>query len=334
MAFSIPSFARQNSFVLLLLGAVAMGAWTPAWGASGGYLHSEWLTKAGVFVIFLLQGVGLSTASLRRGLGEWRVHLFTQSWISLGVPALVALARWLAGDWGGVEFWAGMWFLAVLPTTITSAVALISHAEGNVAAGVFNTVFSNIGAVLIVPLWVLAYEAASGAQMPALWPILKKLLLLLVLPFVLGHLLHRPLLGAQKAIKRVSKPFTQGIIVFMVYTAFANSSANAVWDQVGLAYAVQAGVGAASLLIVVSAGVLVSARMVFASPADRIAAFFCGSQKSLATGIPFAVAIFGAHRGGDAISVLILPLMFYHPMQLLLGAALCRWPHVVWGRRR
>ena len=54
---------------------------------------------------------------------------------------------------------------------------------------------------------------------------------------------------------------------------------------------------------------------------DRIAIQFCGSKKSLATGLPMAAVIFGA----DA-SLYILPLMIFHQIQLMICAVYAaRW---------
>ncbi|MEC7608944.1 MAG: bile acid:sodium symporter, partial [Verrucomicrobiota bacterium] len=53
-----------------------------------------------------------------------------------------------------------------------------------------------------------------------------------------------------------------------------------------------------------------------------ISAFFCSSQKSLATGLPLTTSILALVPGiVDAASVLI-PLMCYHPAQLILAAIL------------
>jgi solute carrier family 10 (sodium/bile acid cotransporter), member 7 len=323
---------RAHAFIVLMIGAVLLGSFTPEWGARGGYLHSEWLTRLGIFIIFLVQGVGLSTEALRYGIRQWRLHLFTQAWIGLGIPLLVLVARLLGGQMGDPSLWAGLWFLAVLPTTVSSAVAFIGQAEGNVAAGVFNTVCSNLLAILLVPAWVLLYESASGASLPPVWPILRQLFLLLLLPFVLGHALHRGWPILPRLLKPVARPLTQGIILFMLYAAFANSAAEAVWERVGVAHTVQAALGAAVLLAASSTAILVTARRAFSSVPDRIAAFFCGSQKSLATGIPFALAIYGGTAAGaDRVGLIILPLLFYHPLQLLLGAVLARAPASFFG---
>src|SRR5207247_11368724 len=56
---------------------------------------------------------------------------------------------------------------------------------------------------------------------------------------------------------------------------------------------------------------------------DRIAAMFCGSKKTLASGVPMAKLIFGAHPG---LGLILLPIMIYHPLQLMVGGVLAqRW---------
>ncbi len=52
---------------------------------------------------------------------------------------------------------------------------------------------------------------------------------------------------------------------------------------------------------------------------DEIAAVFCGSKKTLASGIPLAALIFGNHPG---LGLIVLPIMLYHQLQLFVCAAL------------
>ena len=59
---------------------------------------------------------------------------------------------------------------------------------------------------------------------------------------------------------------------------------------------------------------------------DRIAAIFCGSKKSIAAGIPMAQLIFA---GDPRLGLILLPLMIYHPLQLVICGVLAER----WGRR-
>jgi sodium/bile acid cotransporter 7 len=59
---------------------------------------------------------------------------------------------------------------------------------------------------------------------------------------------------------------------------------------------------------------------------DRIVAIFCGSKKTLASGVPMARLMFG---NDPSVSLILLPLMIYHPLQLVV----CGWFAARWGRR-
>jgi sodium/bile acid cotransporter 7 len=47
---------------------------------------------------------------------------------------------------------------------------------------------------------------------------------------------------------------------------------------------------------------------------------FCGSKKSLSAGISMAGVLFAGH----AVSLIVLPLMLFHQIQLMAGAGLAR----------
>jgi|TARA_B110000037_G_scaffold131640_1_gene149479 sodium/bile acid cotransporter 7 len=320
------NFVRANSFVLSLIAAVIFGWLTSEWGAKGGILHTEVLTKLGVVIIFLAQGFGLSSQSLVKGFSNARLHIFTQGWISLGVPLCVLGALSIVGNLLPADLRTALFFLAVLPTTVSSAVALISQADGDVAGGVFNTVLSNMMGVLIVPAAVVWYTATThSGEMPAVWPIFQKLCLMLLLPLLVGHVARIPFAKWIAPVKTIAKPTTQGIICFIVYAAFAMSFRDKAWETVGITFAFQAFLAASILLIGVSFLVWLSSRWILQKPEERVTAFFCGSQKSLAVGVPYAAAIFIPGVTETDQSAVILPLLFYHPIQLFLGAAILRF---------
>jgi len=62
------------------------------------------------------------------------------------------------------------------------------------------------------------------------------------------------------------------------------------------------------------------ARWMRFSPEDSIVLQFCGSKKSLASGVPMAGVLFPAAQVG----AVILPLMFFHQIQLMVCAYLAR----------
>ncbi len=56
---------------------------------------------------------------------------------------------------------------------------------------------------------------------------------------------------------------------------------------------------------------------------DWIATYFCSVKKTLAMGVPLAILIFGSRAD---LSLILLPIMFYHPFQLFVNGFLAnRW---------
>jgi len=56
---------------------------------------------------------------------------------------------------------------------------------------------------------------------------------------------------------------------------------------------------------------------------DRIAVVFCGSKKTLVSGVPMAQIIF---NGDPRLGLILLPLLVYHPLQLVVSGLLAgRW---------
>ena len=74
-------------------------------------------------------------------------------------------------------------------------------------------------------------------------------------------------------------------------------------------------------LLAVALGVTTwGARALRFSREDEIAIVFCGSKKSLASGVPMAGVLFPA----ASVGVMIVPLMLFHQVQLMVCAVLAR----------
>ena len=75
--------------------AVAVASFVPEVGRSEGLLHLGKVTDAGVFLLFFLHGMGLSTDSLKTGAAKWKLHALVQACTAvnaLQVPFGLALA--------------------------------------------------------------------------------------------------------------------------------------------------------------------------------------------------------------------------------------------------
>ncbi|XP_059031976.1 sodium/bile acid cotransporter 7 isoform X7 [Mustela lutreola] len=55
------------------------------------------------------------------------------------------------------------------------------------------------------------------------------------------------------------------------------------------------------------------------TPADTVAIIFCSTHKSLTLGIPMLKIVFAGH---EHLSLISVPLLIYHPVQILLGSVL------------
>jgi len=312
----------KDWFLIGMVLAVALAGWWPEPGAHGGALHPELLNKLGVALIFVLHGLTLSFQALKAGTLRYKLHLVVQLSTFLLFP-IVGLGLVELGT-GRVApaLVTGVFFLCALPSTVSSSVALTATARGNVPAAVFNATLSSLLGVVLTPLWLGLVLGAQGKGLP-LGKVVLDLCLWLLLPLLVGQLL-RPWFGAfaMRHKARISL-IDRGTILLLVYTSFCDSVVGGVWVGQGMGTLFYAGAVALGLLGLVLACTAQIGRVLGFPIEDRIVAVFCGSKKTLAAGVPMARLIFGADPG---LSLILLPLMIYHPLQLVVGGWLAgRW---------
>jgi solute carrier family 10 (sodium/bile acid cotransporter), member 7 len=305
---------RPDWFLFGMAAAVALAWAFPDPGAKGGSLHPELVNKLGVALIFFLHGLTLSFAALAAGTRKWRVHLVVQLCTFLAFPLLGLLLMGVTAGRVDEDLRTGLFFLCALPSTVSSSVALTAAARGDVPTAVFNATLSSLLGVVLTPLWLQLALGAAGQSLP-LGQVVLDLMLWLVLPLLVGQG-FRPLLGnfatRHKARIGVLDRLT---ILLLVYTSFCDSVKAQVWSS-GLAPLVVSAVTSITLLGLTMTSVwLISGALGF-DRGERITALFCGSKKTLASGVPMARLIFGAAPG---LALILLPIMLYHPIQLVVG---------------
>ncbi|KTC23927.1 MULTISPECIES: bile acid:sodium symporter family protein [Pseudomonas] len=290
-------------------------AWLfPHFGASGGSMHAEYVINIGVFVVFFLHGINLSSEQIRHGLKNWRLHLMVQGFTFVVFPLLWWLGNSVLGSHVPALLMLGFLYLCALPSTISSSVALTGSAGGNVPAAILNASLSSVLGIFLTP-WLVSLVVGNGSDGIDLGATLLDLCAMLLLPLVLGQLL-RPWLGRFFARhKRYTNVMDKVVILLLVYAAFCNSMISGLWQQQGGSVLLTAVLGSALLLALILWLTTRSARLLRFSQADEIAAVFCASKKSLAAGAPMAALIFGAHPG---LGLILLPIMIYHPLQLIV----------------
>jgi sodium/bile acid cotransporter 7 len=112
----------------------------------------------------------------------------------------------------------------------------------------------------------------------------------------------------------------RGVILLIIYNTFCDSTQAGLWHNFSAAELLQALLLVAALLALALSLTTLAARRCGFSTEDEIAAVFCGSKKSLATGVPMARLLFS----GGSLGLIVLPVMFYHPLQLLVCTVLAR----------
>jgi solute carrier family 10 (sodium/bile acid cotransporter), member 7 len=318
---------RIDGFLVGMVAAVALAWWWPEPGARGGVLHAELLNKLGVALIFWLHGLTLPWRALRAGTVRWQLHLLVQASTFIALPLLGWLAIALLGEQLSPSLRTGTFFLCALPSTVSTSVALTALARGNVPAALFNATLSSLIGVFATPLWLgLLHDVARGGAGLPLADVIVDLSLWLLLPLALGQLL-RPVLGrfAEQHKPQIHR-IDRGTILLLIYTSFCDSFAAGVWSGGGLAPLLVAFGLCVVLLATIMLLTNAAARALRLSPEDRIVAIFCGSKKSLASGVPMARLLFGSD---PTASVILLPLMLYHPLQLVV----CGWFATRWASR-
>ena len=316
---------KPDWFLIGMVAATALAWAFPSPGAAGGWMHPELLTKAGVALIFFLHGVALSFHALKAGTLRWPLHLLVQCSTFLLFPLLGLALNFALGDTVAPELKLGLFFLCALPSTVSSSVAMTATAHGNVAGAVFNATLSSLLGVFLTPLWVAFVLKSGGASQP-IGPVILDLIRWLVLPLVVGQLC-RPWLGAwaQRNKPRIGL-VDRATILLLVYTSFCDSFKQQIWSGHGAGQIwLMAGIAGALFALVMVVMARASAVLGF-SREDKIAAMFCGSKKTLASGVPMAKLIFGAHPG---LGLILLPIMIYHPLQLVVCGLLAQR----WGRQ-
>lgn len=320
-----PAASRQRGaidwFLIGLLAAVAVASLAPDIGRSGGWLGLDRLADVGVFAIFFLHGMGLSTESLLQGASRWRLHLLVQLTTFAVFPLWWLLLDALFGSLIAPDLRLGFFYLAALPSTVSSSVAMTALAGGNVAAAVLNASLSTLLGVFLTPLLASWVIAGADGQALAVGETMLKVAQMLLLPFAIGQAL-RPLIGGWfKRIKPLTNAVDRGVIVMLVWTSFSDSVADGLWSRHGAGLLLTTLAGVALFLFPMLAFTRWLARRLGMPLADEIVAVFCGSKKTLASGVPMARLLFGGH---PALGVLVLPILFYHQLQLFVCAVMAR----------
>lgn len=302
---------RVDPLIFLILGACLLAFFIPVAGHAADIVSL--CTSIAIAVLFFLYGARLSTHEALRAITHWRLHLTIASFTYLVFP-LIGLALSPISHILGPALYAGVLYLTLVPSTVQSSIAFTSLSGGNVGGAIISASFSNLLGVVLTPLLVMTLlQTNTGVRIDA--HIFANIAFQLLLPFVLGQLARR-WIGAWAGHK-LTKIVDRGSITLVVYSAMSAGFVTNIWSRITTWHLGLLTIGSVMIVLAMLMLSRTVAKILQFSEADTKAIQFCGSKKSLATGLPMAAIIFG---GGDQ-SLLILPLMIFHQVQLLI----CSW---------
>ena len=325
------AFLKKNSFVLLILLAILLAYAYPPLGAV--YLAPEitagWIC---VILIFLLTGLTLPMADLQYAVHQYKFNAFVQlfnffvpSSIAYGITRLLIAVGALSQVLGD-----GITICFSLPMTVIMAVVLTKAANGCEASAVLNSVLGNAVGVFLSPLLIHGYLGMGMSDMGSvmegidLGNVFLRLTLRVILPTIAGQLLIR--YGGSKLCtfveghRKILKDLQLYLLVFIIYTTFCTRFNSKDSMEVGASMiATMVGIQFGFLLVFMLLA-WYSLRFLFRDqPHLIVMGLFGTTHKTVILGIPLIAALF---PDDPDVGLYTLPILVYHPLELIGGGAL------------
>ncbi len=309
-----------NAFFFLMIGVIFLAWLYPPVGIAESPIHLPAIAGFGVSVIFFFYGAKLSPESLLHGLSKWRLHLVVQLSTFVLFPLTIVAARAIFPGYFSTNIGLGIYYLAALPSTVSSSVVMVSIARGNIAAAIFNASISSILGIFITPMLMSGILEKSQPDFDLSHTILL-LCLQVLLPVILGLLLHKKLGHWVATYKNTLRNFDQLIILLIVYTSFCESFSDNQFKNFSFAEIFRLGVLMIAFFLVVFTLMNQISLWLGFKREERITVIFCGSKKSLVQGAVMGKVLFPDQA---VLGVVLLPLMLYHALQLMAGSTIAK----------
>ncbi len=313
----LPRLLKTDPFIVALMATVVVASVLPCSGEFARIMTI--VTDAAIALLFFLHGAKLSREAILAGIGAWRIHALTLAATFVLFPAMGLMLRVVSHGWLNPVIADGILFLCLLPSTVQSSIAFTSIAHGNVPAAVCSASASNLLGIFITPLLTGVF-LLGGMHGGISWGSAESIALQLLLPFLLGHLSRPFTRGFLERHKTIVGRVDRSAILLVVYTAFSAAVIEGLWRKYSIGdLAWTLGLSALILALALYA-TRWAARRAGMSREDEIAIVFCGSKKSLASGVPMAGVLFPPALLGP----MIVPLMLFHQMQLMVCAVIAQ----------
>jgi len=312
--------AGLDWFILAIIGMIVLASIWQTPGIQKGYLSLKSIAGYGVSLIFFFYGLRLSPEKLRQGLSNWRLHSVIQLSTFVLFPVLMLVLMKIFGTNGNELFWLGAFYVAALPSTVSSSVVMVSIAGGNIPGAIFNASISSLIGVFITPLW-MGIVLTKSTQGFDLTDVIIKLIIQVLVPVTLGIILHSKFgVFADKHRKKL-RYFDQSVILLIIYTAFCESFSKNMFSEHGASDILILGLCMISLFLFVYGTITLISKFMHFNREDTITAVFCGSKKSLVHGTVMSKVLF---PNAAAAGIILLPIMMYHALQLMAASIIAQ----------
>uniref|UniRef100_A0A8I3NEB5 Sodium/bile acid cotransporter n=1 Tax=Canis lupus familiaris TaxID=9615 RepID=A0A8I3NEB5_CANLF len=299
---------RKEWFMIGIVLAIAGAKLEPSVGVNGGPLKPEiTVSYIAVATIFFNSGLSLKTEELTSALVHIKLHLFIQIftlaffpatiWLFLQLLSITPINEWLL---------KGLQTVGCMPPPVSSAVILTKAVGGNEAAAIFNSAFGS-------------FLLGSSSSVP-FTSIFSQLFMTVVVPLIIGQIVRRYI---KDWLERKKPPFgaiSSSVLLMIIYTTFCDtfSNPNIDLDKFSLILILFI-IFSIQLSFMVLTFLFSTRNNSGFTPADTVAIIFCSTHKSLTLGIPMLKIVFAGH---EHLSLISVPLLIYHPVQILLGSVL------------
>jgi sodium/bile acid cotransporter 7 len=305
--------SKLDPFLVAMVVVVLLASLLPARGSGAAVVGVG--SYVAIALLFFLNGVRLPTREAIEGLKNWKLHsaVLVASFV---IFPLLGFAARLAVPWLLTpQLYVGVMFLSTLPSTVQSSIAFTSIAKGNVGAAICAASLSNLLGIVLSPLLVALFLGRGGSLSLGM---LSSIMLQILVPFLAGQLLRRWLAPIERRYSSITKVVDRGSILLVVYSAFSASVIGGIWHELSIWSILGVIVADVVLLVLVLLITARGSKAIGFSRMDQIAIMFCGSKKSLTTGVPIAAVQFT----GPALGLTIFPLMLFHQIQIMVCAVL------------
>ncbi|XP_028748726.1 sodium/bile acid cotransporter 7 isoform X2 [Peromyscus leucopus] len=311
--------ARKEWFMVGIVVAIGAAKLEPSVGVNGGPLKPEiTVSYIAVATIFFNSGLSLKTEELTSALVHLKLHLFIQIftlaffpatiWLFLQLLSVTSINEWLL---------KGLQTVGCMPPPVSSAVILTKAVGGNEAAAIFNSAFGSFLGIVVTPLLLLLFLGSSSSV--PFTSIFSQLFMTVVVPLIIGQIVRRYI---KDWLERKKPPFgvvSSSVLLMIIYTTFCDTFSNPHIDLDKFSLVLILFIISIQLSFMLLTFIFSTRNNSGFTPADTVAIIFCSTHKSLTLGIPMLKIVFAGH---EHLSLISVPLLIYHPAQILLGSVL------------